>query len=150
MTGSRHSRCVNRAGAPYLWEWYRDGVARTVDTELDNCLNDCCTTQSEYEMRQAEVRQRMRRAEQGALAQDSSELGPISQHPTIWEMRWQWDGGSTPLRLYHAEPAHRPELLLALHFHVKSVVGGYAEVTAAQNAEISIAVTRFDTWSRQA
>ena len=120
MTSDRRiSRTARAEGAPYTWENFvaRDGE-RVVENELDACLQSGCRTQTEYDMRWAEVEARMRRAAAGNLhAADADEATPVRKQPYLWEIRWNFS--ARPFRLYHAEPSKQPRLLLALKYHWK-------------------------------
>ncbi len=146
MNARPPSRCVSRSGAPYSWIWYVEGTKRVAENELDEALQQTCATQAEYEMRQSEVRQRLKRAANGLLAPESDDVVPIHMDPDLWEIRWQWDGGRQPFRLYHAEPPSSPTQLVALHAHFKRVDGSPQEIKAAQDAAIREAIRRY--WRR--
>lgn len=69
---------------------------------------------------------------------DTTRIKPIWDQPELWELRWTML--TTKVRQYHAEPISEPNLLAALHIHVKDVTGTRAQSKAAQDAEIKEAV----------
>lgn len=143
------SRCtIPCGGLPYIWEDYREGNNRVVENELDELLETTCQSQSQLELWAAEVDTLRERASYGVLQvrhpRDYPEIKPIRADPTLFELRWNFDGNH--LRLYHAEPTNYAMLLLGLLYHWKSLDGTPDEITAAQEAKINQAVKRLENW----
>jgi hypothetical protein len=142
------SRCTIPSPQPYVWEHYRAGVNRVAENELEAALEDGCQTQTEYDFRLAEVDALRDRASRGELEvksrDEDPEIVPVMSYPTLWELRW--DFGGRPFRQYHAEPITRPDVLLALLSHWKSVTGAADQIRAAQQAKMSEAARRFANW----
>ena len=92
--------------------WYplKDPAGRDlVSSEIvDVILGDGVepVTQTEKELRYAEVKRTLRQASDGQLSDGSWK--PVSRDPELWELRWQWDDGSQ-LRGYFHEPPLEPD-----------------------------------------
>lgn len=144
MARRRISRTARVEGAPYVWEDFvaRDGE-RVVENELDRCLMTGCETQTEYDVRCAEVEARKIRAAAGRLLPPDADAAlPVRSQPLLWEIRWTF--GRRQLRMYHAEPRKRPELLLALKYHWKQTELATQDlIDAAQDAEMADAADRY-------
>lgn len=141
----RTSRTTEPDGAPYRWENFVASTgARVVENELEDCLQERCRTQSEYELFTEEIKVRKDRAAAGKLGtHDQPPPDPVVSQPALWEVRWSF-GGERELRLYHAEPSKDPQLLLAVKYHWKLFDGKTAsEVEAAQNAAMKEGGDRF-------
>ena len=107
------------------------------------CLQTGCDTQAEYDVRCGEIEVRKDRAAAGRLTPpDADEADPVRSQPLLWEIRWQF--GQRQLRMYHAEPRKRPELLLALKYHWKTTSLATQDlIDAAQDAEMADAASRY-------
>ncbi len=141
----RHrSRTENPEGAPYQWERYvsASGV-RVVENELDECLQTGCRSQFDYDLCHSEIEVRLQRAAAGQLGVAGVEPAqPVRSQPELWEIRWAFD--SRQLRLYHAEPASHPQVLLELKYHWKVWQGlAASDIEARQNQQMSEAAQRY-------
>lgn len=123
---------------------YATRTDRVVDNELEACLQEKSRTQTDYELLRARVEARLERAEHGGLGVvDQPAPDPVVTQPCLWEMRWSF-GNGRELRLYHAEPAQVPDLLLAAKYHWKDYKGlSRAEKEMRQNGEMAEAAARF-------
>lgn len=69
-------------------------------------------------------------------------IKPIRNRPELWELRWQML--NRKVRQYHGEPTSHPNLLIALHLHIKfepSMPAGI--VKTLQDSAIKYAGKRF-------
>lgn len=92
------------------------------------------------------------RAALGRIPLDSREFEPISLYPELFELKWQASSGSgsrVQIRQYHAEPQVIPNLLVALHIHIKRILSDQSIVTELQNIEISYAKFRLEAGRKQ-
>jgi len=119
-------------------------VVRVVENELDDCLQERCRTQAEYDRFMSRVDARLERASQGGLGVfDEPAPEPVVTQPSLWEVRWSF-GSSRELRLYHAEPGMVLDLLFALKYHWKDYKGlSQADKELRQNSEMAEAAERF-------
>jgi hypothetical protein len=89
-----------------------------------------------------------RRAAAGLLRGQAKrqDFRSISQHPELFELRWRIEhsGEELLIRQYHGEPECLPDILVAVHIHVKRLLIDAEATRAAQNAEISVAQTRYE------
>ena len=144
----RPSRAETPSGSPYRWLDVElqgiSGLDRVAENEFFEALEGVCSTQGRFDQLVEEVDARKGRAAAGLLAP------PDEQPPTrtrtangLWEVRWRFAEGE--FRLYYAEPAGFPELLLALKDHWKWCPphASSVEITARQDAEIAAAGRRF-------
>ena len=141
---ARESRTTDPSGAPYRWERYRTPTARVVENELDDCLEEGCATQHEYDMFRGRVEARLERARQGGLGSPGEPSpDPVVTQPALWEVRWSFEG-DRELRLYHSEPLTAPDVLLGLKYHWKKIEGLTAnQIESTQNAQMAEAASRF-------
>jgi hypothetical protein len=96
----------------------------------------------------AELDRTLAEAAAGVLTRDDERLKPISRHPDIWELRFEFGGHQ--FRMYFGEPRITPGHLVALHFHAKQVIDGDIEETnRLQNREIDVAAERFRDGERR-
>lgn len=90
----------------------------------------------------AELQQR---AAKGAIHEDEERaFEPVSSFPLIYELKWKFTvkGDRVHIRQYHGEPTEVPELLIALHRHLKDTSAPAAVQRNEQNAEMSQAALR--------
>jgi hypothetical protein len=73
------------------------------------------------------------------------QIKAIDSHKEVWEIRW--DTNDRHLRLYHGEPPPHPDHLVPLRFHPKRTDGTEAQVRAWQDAEIDVAIVRYEDWA---
>lgn len=105
--------------------WYplKDPAGRDlVSSEIvDVILGDGVepVTQTEKELRYAEVKRTLRQASDGQLSDGSWK--PVSRDPELWELRWQWDDGSQ-LRGYFHEPPLEPDSTILAKVHRKRII----------------------------
>ena len=126
--------------------WYplKDPAGRDlVSSEIvDVILGDGVepVTQTEKELRYAEVKRTLRQASDGQLSDGSWK--PVSRDPELWELRWQWDDGSQ-LRGYFHEPPLEPDSTILAKVHRKLIIPrDDPETKRLQNASIDEAGIR--------
>ncbi|CAN5239870.1 hypothetical protein BH11ACT3_BH11ACT3_05830 [soil metagenome] len=120
--------------------WKLDAPGVDIAGEIAVALNGQLPL--EQAMRRGEFAAVMQSAAMGNLFLNGKSLRPITRDPDIYELRWKF--GSRLYRMYHAEPSRFPEDLIALRFHEKLTAGlTDAEVHAAQQDEISLAIVRY-------
>lgn len=97
-------------------------------------------TQTEKEMRHAEVKRTLRQASDGQLSDGSWK--PVSRDPELWELRWRWDDWSQ-LRGYFHEPPLDPGSTILAKVHRKQIIPrDDPETKRLQNASIDEAGIR--------
>jgi len=139
MTAQSASRCETPRVTPLDWHYFHtaDGI-RVVAAEIVHCFEGLAP--AEKKMRQVELRERLADAASGTLI-CGDKLDAVWSQPDLWEIRWQFDGA--PWRMYHAEPIGEPNILLALKFHEKSIVGSQSRIRREQNREMQNAAVRY-------
>src|SRR5690554_5712468 len=138
MTRAHNSRCTRPRSNAMDWQ-LRPTVGVDVSQEMHAELDGM--PQLEREMKLAQFVTIMKMAARGDLHPDSADIGPIRRNPTLFELRW--DFGRALYRLVHAEPAHMPNHLIGLRFHLKSLEGSDQEIRDAQDQEVSLAKVRY-------
>ena len=85
------------------------------------------------------------RAALGLLSAGKKEIRGIARYPELFELRWSQITNSETriIRQYHAEPESAPEILVALHLHLKQTDGEATDIRHWQNTEIDFAHRRF-------
>lgn len=130
----RDSRCSNAEAAPYNWFDYVDKDHPSV-MHLNQWFESLPIFVQHDE--EGKIEGLMEKASQGELWQSDdakSPLKPITSDPEMFELRHK--SLNKPLRFYHAEPEHRPDLLVRLHQHIK-------RENPSQQEEIDFAVERY-------
>ena len=87
-------------------------------------------------MEEGEIEELMDAAADGLLEEDSDDyipLKPIHSDPDLYELRLKT---LRTYRFYHGEPLAHPDLLLALHRHIK-------DDRSVQQDEIDFAIERY-------
>ena len=136
--GNRLSRCSNKESAPYTWFDHTDENHPAV-RKLEDWLQSLSFFAEQNE--RGRIDNLFDKASKGELW-DSNDgatpLKPITSDPDLFELRHK--AFTVMMRFYHAEPEHYPQLLIALHRHIK--VDG-----ASQQREIDFAIERYRTQS---
>jgi len=139
MTGQSMSRCETLRITPLDWHYFHaaDGT-KVVTAEIVRCFDGLAP--AEKTMRQVELRERLADAANGTLTR-GDKLDKVGSQPDLWEIRWQFNGA--PWRMYHAEPIREPNMLLALKFHEKRIMGTQFCIRQEQNREMQDAAVRY-------
>lgn len=97
-------------------------------------------TQSEKEVRVAELKATLGRAARGELREESWKA--VSREPELWELRWQWGDGSQ-VRGYFHEPLLEPGSTILAKMHLKEIdLNDSKETRRRQNIQIDAAAVR--------
>ena len=149
------SRCVSLPERPQAWVFWFDSTHPSV-TQLQHFIDSL----PEIERDDLWGRiQALRDLAAGGRLPDTPEfikaMRPESASvavPTLFELRWQVDLShqAVPIRQYHVEPDDLPDVLLALHIHIKRIDGDQEHITRLQDQEIAFARARFIQGSQQA
>lgn len=149
------SRCVYPRVRPLVWVFWFDS-AHTSVTQLQQFID--ALPEIERDDLWGQIQTLRNLAAEGSVP-DSREfikaMRPDANAvavPTLFELRWQVEVGRqiVPIRQYHVEPDDLPEVLLALHIHIKRTDGDQGDISRWQDQEIAHARARFVTGSQGA
>lgn len=133
-SNDRRSRCSNEEAAPYQWVDYVDQGHPSV-IELEEWFQSLSPFARSHE--QGTIDNLMEQAQKGKLWESNdakTPIKPITSDPELFELRHT--ALNQPIRFYHAEPERYPNLLLALHRHIKKEL-------PPQQDEVEFAIGRY-------
>ena len=149
MSKNRISLCNIPRQIPLTWIDFVDRNNASV-TEFDQYF----ASLSEFE--QDELFGRMEglkeRASFGKLAGKVTEFQDIRLYPELFELKWRHfskNRGTALIRQYHGEPILFPQVLVALHIHLKNVKVPEDQIKILQEQEISYAKLRYEAGRKQ-